>query len=670
MSMALCFGFDLSLAGQTIDAEVAAGAVLGGHLDRVLLPLELGALEVGGLEGGRGLAEVGGVVDLRADGRVGADERALVALDADLVVPDGDLERDRALLPLGGGGRPGAVHGEGADRQQVALALDDDRLHALDEVGRRLGHGRAHLDGAGGRADRDLVEVLQGRVHRGEVALDDLRALLAVGLLDRLLDLGDRLLARQDAGDREEAGLHDRVDAAAHAGLLGHVVGVDGVDLQLLVDDLVLDLARQVLPDLVLGVGRVQQEGAARHRVLEHVVALEEAELVAGHEVRLLDEVGGADGAGAEAQVGDRDGARLLGVVDEVALGVVLRLLADDLDGVLVGAHRAVGAEAEEDGAHAVVGVDVEVGVDRDRGVGHVVHDADREVVARALAADELVEDRLHLRGGEVLRGEAVAPAHHHRVDGEGAEAGLAGLADRGHHVEVERLADGAGLLGAVEDGDRADGAGEGGREVLHRERPDEPDLEDADLLALRHEVVDRLVRDLGARAHQHDHALGLRVADVLEELVGAAGALAEAGHRLLDDPGAVQVEAVAGLAGLEEDVGVLRGAAQDRLVRGEGPLAVRGDEVVAHHEAQVVVLEHARSSGPRARCGSRRRSGGRAPGPRGSRRGPRGRGRGPPGPSRRRAGRTRSGGRPSRPSGRRRSTGRGRPRCGRRRAS
>ncbi len=106
------------------------------------------------------------------------------------------------------------------------------------------------------------------------------------------------------------------------------------------------------------------------------------------------------------------------------------------------------------------------------------------------------------------------------------------------------------------------------------------------------HEVVDRLVRDLGARAHQHDHALGLRVADVVEELVGAAGALAEAGHRLLDDPGAGQVEAVAGLAGLEEDVGVLRGAAQDRLVRGEGALAVRGHEVVAHHEAQVVVLE------------------------------------------------------------------------------
>jgi len=70
--------------------------------------------------------------------------------------------------------------------------------------------------------------------------------------------------------------------------------------------------------------------------------------------------------------------------------------------------------------------------------VSDVVHDPDREVVARALAAHELVEDRLHLGGGEVLRGEPVAPADHDGVDGESGLAGLAGLADRRHHVEVE----------------------------------------------------------------------------------------------------------------------------------------------------------------------------------------------------------------------------------------
>ena len=64
----------------------------------------------------------------------------------------------------------------------------------------------------------------------------------------------------QDAGDGEEAGLHDRVDADAHAGVLGHLVGVDHVELQLLVDDRLLDLQRQLVPDLIRPVGAVQQE--------------------------------------------------------------------------------------------------------------------------------------------------------------------------------------------------------------------------------------------------------------------------------------------------------------------------------------------------------------------------------------------------------------------------
>ena len=77
------------------------------------------------------------------------------------------------------------------------------------------------------------------------------RSHLAVGLLDRLLDLGDRLLARQYARDCKVAGLHDRVDAAAHAGFLGHSVSVDGEEADFFLDHLLLQLARQALPHAV-----------------------------------------------------------------------------------------------------------------------------------------------------------------------------------------------------------------------------------------------------------------------------------------------------------------------------------------------------------------------------------------------------------------------------------
>ena len=109
-------------------------------------------------------------------------------------------------------------------------------------------------------------------------------AALAVGLLDALLDLVDGLVARQHAADGEEAGLHDGVDAPAHAGASGHFVGVDDVEAQLLLDDRLLGFTRQVIPHLVRPVDAVEQEDAARHGILEHVEALQEGELVAGDE--------------------------------------------------------------------------------------------------------------------------------------------------------------------------------------------------------------------------------------------------------------------------------------------------------------------------------------------------------------------------------------------------
>ena len=62
------------------------------------------------------------------------------------------------------------------------------------------------------------------------VHLDDLFALLGVSLLDSVFDSGDCFILRQDAWKCEEAGLHDGVDPAAHAGVFGNVVGVNRVE--------------------------------------------------------------------------------------------------------------------------------------------------------------------------------------------------------------------------------------------------------------------------------------------------------------------------------------------------------------------------------------------------------------------------------------------------------
>ncbi len=197
MSIALCFGLVRSLAGTDVDAEVAAGAVLRRDLDRVALPLVLVALVRRRLERLRRAGERALVVDLRADGGVRTHQRALVALDADLGVPDRDLEREVPLLPFRRGHRPRAVHGKRADRQQVAFSGQDHRRHLLHEVGSAFRHERrAPVRRGDARRDGNLVQVRQRLIHDLAVPAHDLGAPLAVRLLDRLLDVLDRLVAR------------------------------------------------------------------------------------------------------------------------------------------------------------------------------------------------------------------------------------------------------------------------------------------------------------------------------------------------------------------------------------------------------------------------------------------------------------------------------------------
>ena len=247
-------------------------------------------------------------------------------------------------------------------------------------------------------------------------------------------------------------------------------------------------------------------------------------------------------------------------------------------------------------------------GIHRQRQVGDVVDDAHGEAAARLLVR-KLVEHRAHHGGRELLGRQAVAPAHDARA--RPLRAFVLGAAQRGDHVQVERVADRARLLGAVEDGDRAGGLGQRLKKILHREGAVEAHLEHAHLLAARHHPVDQFVRRLRARAHHDDHALGLRMADVVEQVVAPPGELGEALHFRAHRFRTVVVIRVAGFARLEEHVGVLRRAAHHRMVGRQAARAVRGDRLLVDERAAGRRPRAPRSSPLRARCGSRRRSAG-----------------------------------------------------------
>src|SRR5215475_17146 len=137
------------------------------------------------------------------------------------------------------------------------------------------------------------MEKTKGRVHRREIFANNTFAALAVRLLDSMFDRGDGVFAREHAADSKKAGLHDGVDALAHTGLPRHLITIDNVELQLLINDLPLYGTREVVPNLIRSISAVQEEGCARFGGLEHIDALKEGELMAGNEVGLGYEIAG-----------------------------------------------------------------------------------------------------------------------------------------------------------------------------------------------------------------------------------------------------------------------------------------------------------------------------------------------------------------------------------------
>lgn len=92
----------------------------------------------------------------------------------------------------------------------------------------------------------------------------------------------------------------------------------------------------------------VEQKRAAFLEVGGHVVTGHVGRVMAGDKVSRVDEIFRLNGLVPESQMGNGDAARFFGIVEEIRLHVFVGMVADNLDGVLVGAHRTVGAETVE----------------------------------------------------------------------------------------------------------------------------------------------------------------------------------------------------------------------------------------------------------------------------------------------------------------------------------
>ncbi len=312
----------------------------------------------------------------------------------------------------------------------------------------------------------------------------------------------------------------------------------------------------------------VVEERAVVLEAAEAVVFVQVAGHVHGYEVGRTYQIGSGQRAVAKTQVRAGVAAGLLAVVVEIGLAVLIGVVADNLNGVLVGTYRTICAEAVEAGFEGALGQDGDFGQEGKRTVGDVVHNADGELVA--LLALHVVEDADDLRRGCVLAGETVAATD---------DGGLAGTILEGfYHIHVERVAVGTGLFGAVE---HADGLHmlhqalrHGLHEVLHAEGTIEMHGHNAGLLALGVEIVHHRLDGLGNGTDGDDNVLGIGGTVVGEGSVVTTGYLANLLHVVGHDVGQGIVVFVLYFASLEIDVAILSGAAGYAVLGVEGAVA------------------------------------------------------------------------------------------------
>ena len=194
-----------------------------------------------------------------------ADGCALVALDAVFDLPFRYHDGNAALFIFCSARREravGLVH-ELTDGKGVAFLLVHGHHDLIDKGVARLRiefFVRAVLPGFG---HRDLHEVLDASFDSASVHVDHILALLAVGMFNGFLEVGDSVVDRNDISQFEEGCLHDHVDAAAKTNLAGNLHGVDGVEVDFLFGNDAFELARQTRIEFFPAPAAVEEERAA-----------------------------------------------------------------------------------------------------------------------------------------------------------------------------------------------------------------------------------------------------------------------------------------------------------------------------------------------------------------------------------------------------------------------
>ena len=302
-----------------------------------------------------------------------------------------------------------------------------------------------------------------------------------------------------------------------------------------------------------------------------------------GNEIRHGHVIGGTDRFVPEAQMALGHTAGFLGVIFKVCLCILIGIVPDDLDGVLVGADRAVGAQSPElagqnglSGSHDVF----------PNGKGthrHIVMDAHGEVIL--LLPCHIIKHRFHMGGDGILGRQSVTSAQD--FHGPGA------LTQGGAHIFVQRFTHASRLLSPIQHRNDLCALGDRFQQMRNRERPVQMDLYHTDLLPLLHQIVHYFHSRFTDRTHGDNDPFRLMITVVIEQFIVSSGNLVDGVHFFLDHFRQPVICRIAGLSALEEGIRILQGGADRGVLGIQSMIPEIIDPVPVYQLGKVLIIQH-----------------------------------------------------------------------------
>ena len=520
----------------------------------------------------------------RTDSGVRADHRTAVALDAILRQPLRYEIRHATLLILRGTHRECAVCRlqKSTDRQLITL-LGVDGIEDILGIGTAFGSSSNLGIGSLTPALRHFhqLQTLNTGQHGLFVHIDDILTLAAVGVLDAFIQRGHGSIDRNDISQLKERTLHNHIGTVAQAQLTGDAGCVDGVEFNIVFGNITLHSGRQLTLDVLGCPTAAQQEHTTGLQPLQQIVGIDIRSLRAGNKVRLTDEIGCLDLLTAKTQMRDGDTAGFFTVIREVCLSIHLGIVIDNADSLLIGADSTVRAKTPEFALDSALGQHIRhIRRSLNRGMINVIIDSHREITLR-LIGRQIIEHADNIRRYGILGGQTIAAADHHNR--------TAGQSHR--HILMQRGTDSTRHLDTVQHSHALYSLRQHRQHIFRRERTEQTHLQETDLTALCQQMIHRLISHLADRAHSHDDIGGIGRAVIIKRMILAACQLTDPAHIISHDSRQLLMIPVAGLLGLEENVGILRralysGVAGIQRTRTEGT-----QRLLIDHTSQIVII-------------------------------------------------------------------------------